>query len=445
MKRTLILIALVIGCLATATAQKSNKKSKAVPEEVRVQSVAFANALRDYYSENYNGAETKLRNIVTSNGQNAAAYYLLGQVKRQQNNYVESEFYIRQAIERDKKNIWYMVDLAEVLDIQGKYEQSEKCWAAICKIEPRNENYLLAYAEACVSQEKIDQTIQIFNKIETLVGTTPEITDAKVEMHLYQNDVKGAIGEYERLIKENPNNAEYYTKAATICISNNLPDKALPYLTKAAELEPNNSTVLLQLGNFYDSKGDKKAAYESWLAAMRSSELDVEQKLAILRKYMAGLKNGEPTQEQITLAETLAEANPEIVEGWAAVGSIALKQKDYAKAAQNFEKALAIDESQFAIWQDYVYSLARSGNYARIISLKEQLIELFPTNSMIYYSIGNAYANTSRPSEAVIYLEKALKYTYDKTETALIHGTLSEVYDAIGDTEKAEMHRQKAH
>lgn len=445
MKRALILIALVAGCLLTVSAQKSNKKGNSITEDTRLQSTAFANALRDYYSENYNGAETKLRNIVTSNNQNAAAYYMLGQVKTKQNNYVEAEFYLKQAIERDKKNIWYLVNLAEVLDLQGKYEQSEKYWAKICAMDPSNENYLLSYADACVSQEKIDQTIQIFNKIETLLGRTPEITEAKVEMHLYQNDVKGAIGEYERLIKENPNNAEYYTKAATICISNNLPDKALPYLTKAAELEPNNSTVLLQLGNFYDSKGDKKAAYESWLAAMRSSELDVEQKLAILRKYMAGLKNGDPTQEQITLAETLAEANPEIVEGWAAVGSIALKQKDYAKAAQNFERALAIDESQFAIWQDYVYSLARSGNYARIISLKEQLIELFPTNSMIYYSIGNAYANTSRPSEAAIYLEKALKYTYDKTETALIHGTLSEVYEAMGDTEKAEMHRQKAH
>ena len=466
MKRLSIFLLLLAVCL-TVYPQKTKKNAGPTPSE-RMVSVEFANALRAYYTGNYETAEKAFHSVLSTQADHAAAYFMLGRmkadavsIKKIKNINVltfralkegtatvetvihDAEYYLKQACQCDKNNVWYWHSLAQVLDSQSKFSESSKVWKQVCKMEPANEEFLLSYANALWSLGNAKELFKVMDQIENLVGVTEPITQAKVEIFLYKNDVKGAVGVYDKLIKKYPNNADYYVGAADIYMSNNMSSQAIPYLEKAAQLDANNGNVQQVLAYYYKNTGNEQAAFEASKAAMLSPDVELDKKLSILRVYLAPLSTSDPTDEQLQLATALLTANPEAVEGWASRASILLRQKKYQEAVSDFETALSIDPSQYALWKDFMYCLARAKNYARIIELEKDIVEIFPTNGMMNYTLGSAYMNTGKPDKAIPYFEKALKYTYDKEEQRHINNSLAEAYEAIGNSEKAAEYRQK--
>lgn len=444
-KRIVWILTFVICCFSNCYSQKQKKdKAPVIPSEVRASSVTFANGLKAFYSQNYTGAEKEFLSVVATLPSHAPSYFMLGRLKAENRDYTVAEYYLNKAVAADKKNVWYLVELAKVLDEQGNYEKSSKVWEKVCALEPNNEYFLFYYSDACLHTGKFKEVIGIYDKMERLIGYNEELTAAKVEIWLHLDDVKNAVGEYDKLIKAEPWNESYYIQAASIYITNRMPEKAFPYFEKVLQLNPDNARVQLMIAEYYDQRGDKQAAYNAWLAAFRSPEVGVEYKLPILRRFLSTLPSSNPTKEQYALAQALTEANPEAVEGWAALGSLKLKEQSYAEAAGYFEHALAIDISQYALWQDYLYCLAQAHEYKKVLEKEKDVLELFPTSSMMYYTIGVAYLNMSEARKSLSYFEKALEYTYDNGERKRIYAMMANAYHELGDADMEQQYREKS-
>lgn len=442
--RIIWLFVFVIFCFSNAYSQKQKKeKAPVISSEVRASSVTFANGLKAFYSQNYAGAEKEFLAVVAKLPSHAPSYFMLGKLKAEQRDYAAAEYYLNKAASTDKKNIWYLVELAQVLDEQGNYEKSVKVWEKVCAAEPRNEYYLFYYSDACLHLGKYKEVIGIYDKMEQLIGYSEELTAAKVEIWLHLDDVKNAVGEYDKLIKAEPWNESHYIHAAGIYITNRMADKAVPYFEKVLQLNPYNAEVQLVMAEYYDQRGDKQAAYNAWLAAFRSKDIGVERKLPVMRRFLATLPSSNPTKEQYALAQALTEANPEAVEGWAALGSLKLKERKYPEAAVDFEHALTIDISQYALWQDYLYCLSQAHDYGKVLEKESDVLELFPTSSMMYYTVGVAHLNTGNAQKALTCFEKALEYTYDNAEKARIYTMMANACHELGDTAKEEQYRNK--
>ena len=446
-KRIVWILVFVISFCAIGYSQNKKNATPKVPvvsPEERAASVTFANGLKAFYSQNYAGAEKEFLSVAASRPSHAPSYFMLGKLKAEQRNYAEAEYYLNKAASADKKNIWYLVELAKVLDEQGSYEKSVKVWNKVCAAEPRNEYYLFYYSDACLHLGKYKEVIGLYDRIERLVGYNEELTAAKVELWLHLDDVKSAVGEYDKLIKAEPWNESHYISAAGIYVTNRMADKAVPYFEKVLQLNPDNAEVQLVMADYYDQRGDKQAAYRAWLAAFRSKDIGVERKLPVLRRFLTTLPSSDPTPEQYALAQALTEANPDAVEGWAALGSLKLKERKYADAAVYFEHALTVDLSQYALWQDYLYCLAQAHDYGKVLEKEADVLELFPTSSMMYYTVGVARLNTGDARKALTYFEKALEYTYDNAEKARIYAMMANACHELGDTSKEEQYRKKA-
>lgn len=423
---------------------KKNAKPAEVTAEERALSVQFANALKDYYAQDYRSAETNLQSVIGKNPKHASSFYILGKVKQDSKDYAAAEHYFKQAANLDKNNIWYMIALAELYDLQGNYAQSSDLWAKICKLEPRNEYYLFYYSNSLFYQQRYKEVIKVYDQMEKVIGQTPELTQAKVELWLQLDDVKSAVNEYDKLIKSNPNCEECYIQAANLYVNNNMPEAALAYFGKLLKINPNNAEVQFVLGNYYDSKGDKSSAFHAWKAAFSSKDIAIERKLPILRRYLTTLGSQPATKEQFILCEELTQAHPDALEGWAALGSLYLSEHKYKEAAPYFEKALKIDEAQFSIWEDYLYCLAQSEDYQKILEKENDLVELFPSSSMVDFTLGTAHYNTNNYEKALQYYMHALTVSYDKKEISHINNMIGNVYSKMGDEVKAEEYFRKA-
>lgn len=447
MKNRLFCIIIIIICSISVYAQKSKTpkgKSPVVTEQERKLSVYFADGVKEFYSQNYQEAEVKFRHVIAENPKNAAAFFMLSKIYLEKKDYSEALHNINSALALEKNNVWYMIALAKIYDTMHKYSESVKYWSKICDLNPQNEYYLMYYAEACLYSEKFKEVINVYTRLENLLGKNEEITAAKVELWLHLNDVKSAVHEYDMLIAENPDCETCYLKAAQIYISNEMPDKASPYFEKALKINPDNAEVQLTMASYYEYKGNKQAAFQAYLKAFQTSSLPIEKKLPVLRSYLKTLPISQPTTEQYALAKALTEVNYDAVEGWAAMGTLLLKDKKYEQASSYFEKALTIDVSQFALWSDYLYCLAQSKNYSKIIEKESDIVELFPTSSMMNYTLGVAYLNTENPQTAIVFLEKALKLSFDIGEKKRIYKMIGNAYHELKDEARAQEYWNKS-
>ena len=443
MKKTILFSVLILSMITCCFSQKPQKHTT-ISDEEREISVLFADGLKNYYSENYKGAEELFRRVLYKNRSHAPSYYMLGKLKAEKRNYIEAEENLQNAIKYDKNNIWYYVELAKVFDERGCPDQSYKLWKKIHSMDPKNEEFLGSYFDACIGNYRYKEALALIDKIEQLYGVNDELASLKIELYLETNDVKGALKECDRMIEFEPTNSQFYLKAASICTACNMNSKAVQYLELAKKAVPSNGLLQLFLGENYASQGDSQSAFEAYRIGFLDSEVPVESKVMVLQTYMAELPKKGVTNEQKELATILTEVNPEAMEGWACLASIALYQQEYETASEYFEKALAIDEAPYELWQDYLYSLIKSKQYTKIIAQEENITELYPTQSLIFYTLGVAYANVDENEKAVKYLEKALRFTFDKKETSLIYETLSEVYQQMGDTAKSGEYKRKA-
>ena len=426
-----------------ALAQKS-KKSKGnktvITDGQRQQSALFADGLREFYAGNYEASENTFRKVLAQNGKNDAVYYMLARIRKNGKNYSGAAYYLQEAIKLDKNNIWYKVELAEVYDLMEDHKNAIKLWEEICKQKPENEMYLFALSEDYLSLEQYTKVIDIYNKLEILEGYNEDITAAKVAIWLYLNDVKNAVGEYDKLIKEFPSEPSNYVHAGNIYQSNNMPEKALAYYQAALKIDPDNTMANMALADYYMSKGDEQAAFQSLLKAFTDQQIPIDNKLPFLKRYFNKAAKT-PSKENLgqcqQLSTILTEVHPDRVEGWATLASLHLIEKEYEPARNFFEQALKIDQSSYALWEDYFYCLSQQQDNKAMITQGQKVLELFPTNAAMLFNIAHAYYAEKEYSKAIELLQQAAVYSYD-------NNLLANIYNLLGDCQQELSNKDEA-
>ncbi|MDR1757435.1 MAG: tetratricopeptide repeat protein [Bacteroidales bacterium] len=431
-KYFLLLMVVICGIANESYAQRGNKGNKVtveISDETRQQSARFANGLIAYYASDYNNAEKEFRSVIAQNPQNASAFYLLSRVQTARDDHNGALYYIGEARKRDKQNVWYTLEMATICDRMGDFKQSAKLWEEVCKIKNNNEHYLIALSNAYLNLEKYAEVIKVYDRMEKMLGTTEGIVEARKDIYLQENDVKSAVGEYEKLCKLYPYETRYYVQAATIYLTNNYPDKALPLLEKALSIDKNAPEVHLALAKYARDKGKSDDQTRSLFIAFKSPDLQVSEKIGIVRQLYVDAtmhKDDKEMKNCRKLLETMLAVQPEAYDAWVMLAGIQLNRGNTAEAIVDYEKALAIDNSRYTVWEAYLSLLFQQKNYQEIANRADEVIGLFPTNAAMLYNVGQAYLKLVKPEKSLECLLQAETFAYENV-------LLSNIYNAKGD------------
>ncbi|MCL2246377.1 MAG: tetratricopeptide repeat protein [Lentimicrobiaceae bacterium] len=409
-------------------------------ETERTLSVTFADGLRAFYSQNYSAAAKLFKNVIAENPKHHAAYYLLHKVAAEQNDYLLAAHYLKEAIKLDKKNEWYQIDLANVYEKLGDYAGAVKIWEEICKVKYNNEYYLMSLANNYLQLEKLHEVIKVYDRIENIVGKNDDLTETKKNIWLYLNDVKNAVREYEKLMELYPYEIGYYITAGDIYLSNNMPDKAFPFFQKAIALDAENASLNLTLANYYEVTRKPAESFEALLKAFACKELEIEEKIPVLKKYLTNafkFQTPEIVSQTELLAKVVAEANPLDLEGWAALAKLNSLQNKYQEARSFYEKCIALDESQYAIWEDYFYVLSKLEDYKTIVAAEKLVEEFFPTNATLQYGLALALQQKREYKNALKAAKQALSFTFDNGFVAELNLLLGDLSFELGEKDDA--------
>ncbi len=208
-------------------------------------------------------AESLYRQALKTNPndyRNALVYHNLGHVQEMmywQNTsdtkmLEEAVYNYSQAIEMQPENIPMRYSRGNLNLNLKAYGKAILDYTAIIKKDPQNTTALNRRAYAYFQQRDYDKAKADYNEV-LHIEPTDYLSQMGVALVLQKtNNTKEAINRMEFLIDEYPDKAELYTVRSQMYADQGMLELAVLDMSKAIELEPQNSDLLLQRADLYD-------------------------------------------------------------------------------------------------------------------------------------------------------------------------------------------------
>lgn len=439
---------LLVFCLNSFAQKKSDRKQpdNKITIEERQQSATFADGLREYYSSDYHNAEQTLRSVINNNPKNDAAYFVLGKINYDNQNYNQALDYFSQATKLNKNNIWYVVELAKTYKSMGDFVSAAKHWEIICKEKDNNEYYLYELAECYLQMQQYLKVINVYNQMENLLGTNDILTQVKVNLWLEMNDVKNAAGEYDKLISQYPYEVSNFVHAGNIYLTNNMPEKALEYYKRAEKINATDPFLCLAYYNYFSTLKSNQA--EQYIPILvDNKELTFEEKYKLIRKYVEKAFQSKQTDD-IQLAQTLVDKlknqYPDEKQIYNEYAVIQILKNNFLEARKYLEIVIDNGSVSLSTWSNYIKILNDLNDNKSLYKRSKDIAELFPTNALLLFEIGKSCNIEKDYTQAIEYLSQAATYAYENNLIGYIQLELGNAYWEKGEKEKAQRHWNNA-
>jgi tetratricopeptide (TPR) repeat protein len=451
MKKIFLLIlpaAFLFSCKGGQQASSSATPAKSTLNETQRTDVTylFFNASKEKILGNLNNAADLYAEVIRKDGSNHAAMYELANIYEQQKKYSDALFYIRSAYKLDPKNEWYAMSYAEILQKNGKFDESAAVYEQLIKDKPDRIDYYFEWASALIYANKLNEAIKVLDKVESQVGVNKDIVMQKQRLYMQLGKTDKAIQEVQKLIDADPKDAQAYGMMAELYQNMGEKEKALEIYNKVLLIDPENPYIHLSLADYYRSNGDKEKSVDELKKAFGNKKLDVDTKIQILASYYALTEQHPEMKEQaLEMSRLLIEANPEEPRAHAIYGDFLIQDKQIDKALDEYLVAKKLGAKEFTIMQQLMFLESQLQKWDTLITESEEVISNYPDQPLGYFFNGLANSQKKKYAEAVKSLNSGVKLIVDnKNLEGQFYSSLGEAYNELKDYAKSDESFDKA-
>jgi tetratricopeptide (TPR) repeat protein len=181
-------------------------------------------------------------------------------------------------------------------------------------------------------------------------------------------------------------------------------NRSIQNLKKAAELLESYDEINHLLAQEYLEMANYKMAAEYFKKVLLE---DYDDGSALFSLSFCYDMLGE-TKELIDFLKEYIDENPYSELAWHQLGLLYQKNRQYELAVEAFDYACLIDEYFSAAQYEKARAYELMGEYAKAISIYEDIMDIEDTNAYAYFRIGLALKEMGEGAKAVQYLKKAL-------------------------------------
>ncbi len=199
-------------------------------------------------------------------------------------------------------------------------------------------------------------------------------------------DWADAFGLWRDTVEKNPSSWHAQIRVARWYFHADPPqyDKAVEHLEVVAELRPQDTEALLQLGGLYQQMGeyDKALKYYRKLLATDNSNVNVRVRLGVLFG-----EQGDDQKAEWYLRRA-ASMDPRCVDAHYNLGVLYGNKKDYERAIAAFERAVHLRPNNVGIHQDLAAAYAAAGSIDRAAAEYGRSVAIDPANAEGWLALG---------------------------------------------------------
>ncbi len=429
---------LLFGCKSSQPGTQNAGRSSGTEKlpisfgEKRKLDVTFSEGLVEKMKGNYPEAIDKFKRCLDVYPNHAASMYEIAYIDNGGGKSVEAIPYAQKAVSLDENNEWYRLMLGKCYMETDKFTEASAAFEKLVKLKPEKIDYYFMWSTALLHAGKMKEALEVYDKIEQIMGVTEEISVQKERIFLSQNQFDKAVVEAQKLINSNPGETRFYSMLAELYLQNNKADKALEICRKIFEIEPNEPQTHLMLSQYYKSISDEKQSFDHLKNAFSNPNLDIDDKV----KIIIGFFNLPATMkveraESDTLISILVKVHPRDAKTYSLQGDFLNRDGKSTEARDAFRKAIALDKTRYPIWQQVMVLDEMLGDFESMESDSKQAIELFPSEPYSYLFNSSANRQKKRYKEAIEAINNGKDYVAgDKKLLAQFYSELGDCYNA---------------
>ena len=308
----------------------------------------------------------------------------------------------------------------------------------LAELNPSKTEVQMRLAAAYVRNEKYEQALKVYERIEEFEGESIETTAYKAALCSEIGDTIGAIEQMRHLYNTAPANVSYNLVMSEMFNQFGMPDSALYYLDRAQELEPNNGNVYFAKAQYYDAKGDSINFDKQIYNALVAPGLDVDTKLEVLTQYTSTqIMRNDSTDRVNNLFKVLIEQHPLEPKVHELYSMYFSTIKDYKHAVDELGYVLDLDPTNAQAWQRLMVVNVFDDNYPKAIEAAKKALEYNPENMDLYRYIAPLYYQMKEYDKAIATYDDALALVdsvEDKELYSDLLGGKGDVMVELGDT-----------
>jgi len=400
--------------------------------ELRKLDVNFSEGLIQKMQGNYPEAISKFKNCLDVYPNHAASLYEIAYIDNGGGKSAEAIPYAQKAVSLDENNEWYRLLLAKCYMETSNFDNASSSFEKLVKQNPDNIDYYFLWSSALLRAGNIKDALEVYDRIEKMIGVTEEISLQKERIYLSQNQFDKAVAEAQRLIDSNPTESRYYNMLAELYFQNNKPDKAMEVCNKVLAMDPKEPRTHLLLAEYYESIADDAKAFSHVKIAFENPDMNIDEKVKILIGYFnLPEKFKAERDESAALITILTRVHPNDAKTYSLQGDFLFRDGKNKEARESFRKAIQLDKTRFPIWQQVMALDEMLGDYEGMESDSRQAIELFPSEPYSYIFNASANYQLKRYKQAIETVNNGKDYVAgDKKLLAQFYSILGDCYNA---------------
>lgn len=390
----------------------------------------FFNASKEKILGNYELALNLFLQCAKINPKEPTPLYEIALIYEQNGDATSAFPFAEKASQLDPDNYWFQLLYGQVLYKNNQVAKSIKVFEKLLDKNPKELELAFNLAGIYTYENKLREAISLYDRIETQLGISEDISYQKQQLYLKLNDVEGAASEIKKLILAFPSETKYYGVLGDIYFTNGQEENALEIYQKVLKIDPEAPFVHLSLADYYRKKGQKALSYEHLILAFKNPELDIDTKMKILLSYYSLSSNNDELKKQaFELCGILTEVHPSDAKSYSIYGDFLYRDGQLKESREAFKKSVSLDQSRFPVWNQILVIDIELSDFTSLVEDGMQTIELFPNQPTAYFFYGYGLVQKKDYTKALEYLNigKDLVFNNDELLTQF-YSTLGEAY-----------------
>lgn len=437
MKKLPLLIFAILALGALSAIAAGRRQAKTGAEDERKADYIYLEALRAKSQSKHDAAFSLLQRASELNPADKEigvelSTYLLSLSQNDSAMLSRSMELLRDYCEANPSDIYYGGRYAMLNEQLLNRDEALRTWERLHTLYPDRLEVTYRYAGVLGqggSEADRDRAIAVYDSVEIAEGKSIPLSSKKIQLYYALQDTASILAEADRLRLSSPRSVDYQVFSGDIYSMFGLNDRAKEFYDSACVLDPSSGLAYYSRAQFYHTLGDSAAFNREVFQALEQKNLDVETKLVILRSYIQEMLNDSTNFPRIgQLFDVLIDQHPHEHDIHDLYSRYLVVTKDYAKAAEQTERALDLDPADEEGWEMLTSLYLQVDELEKARQAIKRSLRYYPESSRQYLVLGSIFDQEGQRDKAAGEYRRALELT-DSTDV----GQLSRIYGAMGD------------
>jgi len=302
----------------------------------------------------------------------------------------------------DSKDIKSRQRLADYLLAHGDAANAMKMYRDLTQLTPKDPKPFKSLYEASLKDGNKKDGMAFLRGFVALDSGDAGAIKLLGDLLYEAKDIDGALNEYRKALRRNPNITGLYKNYATILADKKLDDEFLRAVQRAVTLKEADAPVYAAAGDIYTARKDNANAIKMYQAAMMldAKDMSLLSKVAVAQGAAGDIRNA------IVSLEQLVALNPNSVAEYKHLGDLFTRSGKAKDGIDNYKKYLAKvpnDQEVSARVGLYEYN---NKQYKDAIGFLTKVTDAKLINAEINFALGDSYNQTGDCKQAITYFER---------------------------------------